>query len=449
MSQAARRRIEKLGAELTRDVRSAAMDGEQLVVVKAPPGSGKTHLLLETVTYCFKRGMRVAVGTQTNAQADDICKRLAEDHPTVKAVRFAANGLRETHLGKTIQWITDKNDLPPKRCIVVGTTAKWGLIKLPREDAFHLMVVDESWQMSWADFMLCSQVSDRFILIGDPGQIPPVVPVDVRRWETSPRAPHQAAPDLIMADTHLAPPERSLPACRRLPADSVDLIRPFYDFDFDSWALPSDRAVMPGKRNGGPAPMDAAVDLLATASMSAISLPTPEFGPPLERDDRVASTAAEVAARLIERNTKVVTDDDGKARALKPSDIGITATHRVMNAAIEASLATGLHGHVRVDTPERWQGLQCAVMIAVHPLSGVLSPSAFDLETGRLCVMASRHRAGLIVVTRDHITQTLETHIPSAEQAVGRPDVTGRGHQQNLAFWAQLEASGCVARVAL
>ena len=58
---------------------------------------------------------------------------------------------------------------------------------------------------------------------------------------------------------------------------------------------------------------------------------------------------------------------------------------------------------VSVDTPERWQGLECKVMVMVHPLSGVVRPSAFDLETGRLCVMASRHKAGLLVVTRDHL----------------------------------------------
>jgi len=42
-------------------------------------------------------------------------------------------------------------------------------------------------------------------------------------------------------------------------------------------------------------------------------------------------------------------------------------------------------------------------MVAVHPLSGVTDPTAFDLSTGRLCVMTSRHRVGLFLVTRDHV----------------------------------------------
>jgi hypothetical protein len=118
-----------------------------------------------------------------------------------------------------------------------------------------------------------------------------------------------------------------------------------------------------------------------------------------------------------------------------------------MNGAIERALPDGLRGAVRVDTPERWQGLERKVMVAVHPLSSVIHPSAFDLETGRLCVMASRHRSGLIVVTRDHIPLTLETHIPAAEQAVGRPDVTGRGHQQHLGFWEQLHRDKRIVRI--
>ena len=86
-------------------------------------------------------------------------------------------------------------------------------------------------------------------------------------------------------------------------------------------------------------------------------------------------------------------------------------------------------------------------MIVVHPLSGVVAPSAFDLETGRLCVMISRHRSALIVVSRDHIQTTLESHIPMADQPVERPDVTGRGHQANLAFWERISSDDRVVRV--
>jgi hypothetical protein len=99
---------------------------------------------------------------------------------------------------------------------------------------------------------------------------------------------------------------------------------------------------------------------------------------------------------------------------------------------------------VRVDTPERWQGLERKVMIAVHPLSGVTDPTSFELETGRLCVMASRHQCGLMVVTRDHIPDTLRQHIVSAEQPVGRTDGAGLGHHRHTEFWSRLAERDCV-----
>ena len=153
-------------------------------------------------------------------------------------------------------------------------------------------------------------------------------------------------------------------------------------------------------------------------------------------------------ARLIERKARVRILDDVCERPVSPFDIGITATHRVMNELIAQRLRRSQQlQHIRVDTPERWQGLQRLVTIAVHPLSGMLRPSSFDLETGRLCVMASRHRAGLVVVGRDHIGETLDHLIVGADQPLGRPDVAGRGHHQHLRFWKSLEARKRIVHV--
>jgi len=419
--------------------------GEQLAIVKAPPGSGKTYLLLKGVEHALSLKMRVAIGTQTNSQADDICRRLAEEYPEIVAYRFAAGARVARDFGPSIRWIANKKDLPVAPCVVIATVAKWSLTEF--QDHFDILFVDEAWQMAWADFMLCGQVSPSFVLIGDPGQIPPVVPIAVQRWETSPRAPHQPAPQLILDDTAISRRSLELPACRRLPYDSVDLVRPFYDFPFGAWALPSERYVnVTSPRNGGHA-ADGALDLLSSGSTAVLVAPTPGEGPPLELDEEIAILAAETAMRLVDRGAAAAFDESGEEIPLGPLDIGIAATHRVMNTAIYQSLPRSLHGIVMVDTPERWQGLERKVMIVVHPLSGVVAPSAFDLETGRLCVMTSRHRAGLIVVSRDHVRNTLETHIPSAEQAVGRPDVTGRGHKANLDFWESMESASRVVSV--
>ncbi len=61
--------------------------------------------------------------------------------------------------------------------------------------------------------------------------------------------------------------------------------------------------------------------------------------------------------------------------------------------------------------------------------------------------MASRHRSGLVLISRDHVRASLESYIPAAEQAVGRPDVVGRGHEANWSFWDRLESSDRMVRL--
>lgn len=408
-------------------------DGGRLAVIKAPPGSGKTHLLITVLVRLVAAGMRVAVAAQTNAQADDICRRIVGRDPSVAVCRFASSSHRPASgVPGNVLWVTRRSDLPHGVGITVSTSAKWALTDV--DVPFDLLAVDEAWQMAWADLMQCAVVSERFMLIGDPGQIPPVVTVDVRRWETSPRAPHESAPEVVLRDADLRTEAfiGSLPACRRLPHEAVDFVRPFYDFEFAAYVPPGQRGLEVS--SGGLA-------VLAQGLPVAVTCPTPDKGPPMEVDPEIAELAARIVGELLSDGTALRMG--GARRELEPADIGLTSSHRVMNTAMNHALAGRFTG-VRVDTPERWQGLERPVMIAVHPLSGANEPSAFDLETGRLCVMASRHQCGLIVLARDHVGETLANIVPSAEQAPGKPDIVGRGHDAHVRFWRQLETADLV-----
>ena len=414
-------------AQLREDLLDYLVAGGKLAVIKAPPGSGKTYTLVEVLSSLAREGSRIALGCQTNSQADDICNRLVKK--LVTTVRFSSGTYRPPEdLDPGVLVIREKKQLPDGPAIIVGTVAKWALTDVA--SPFDLFAVDEAWQMSWADLMQCAPLSERFFLIGDPGQIPPIVTVDVRRWETSPRAPHLAAPTVVVDEPALAGIRflGELPACRRLPHEAVDFIKPFYDFDFAAYVDPGTRGVdLPGGHR---------FTQLGDGRPMAVTLPTPPNGPPMEVDHDLALAAAAIVKSLFGAGA-TVRAGDGSARPLTPADIGVSSTHRVMNAALASALAPWSPG-LRVDTPERWQGLERPLMIAIHPLSGVTDPSAFDLETGRLCVMASRQQAGLIILARDHIGETLANYVPSAEQAPGRPDVVGRGHDAHLRFWNAL-----------
>lgn len=89
-------------------------------------------------------------------------------------------------------------------------------------------------------------------------------------------------------------------------------------------------------------------------------------------------------------------------------------------------------------------GLGRKVIIVVHPLSGLDRSSSFDLQPGRLCVIASGHQAGLVLVGRDHLPETVCDYLPVDDHAVGPPDVNGLGHTRNLKFWDTLQRSSKV-----
>ena len=264
-----------------------------------------------------------------------------------------------------------------------------------------------------------------------------MVPIDASRWETGKVRPHQAAPEVLVRERPPALNTLSLPVSTRLTPDTVELLRPFYDFPFEAWSPPGSRRLEWAPRRDA---LDEALGLLGSGAVASLELPTPADGPPAQDDPELADALAEAARRLLEEGARVQTEDG--ARALTAEDVGIVATHRVLVARIEQALGDL---PVRVDTPERWQGLERPVILAAHPLSGAVRPSSFDLDTGRLCVMASRHQVALLWVGRDHVLETLRGYVPVAEQAPSAPDRVGRGHRRHLELWEALEADGrCV-----
>src|SRR5687767_11815037 len=80
------------------------------------------------------------------------------------------------------------------------------------------------------------------------------VAVNASRWVTAQIPPHLPAPEIVCANDEiipgLKPIELQLPASRRLPADTVEILQSFYDFGFLAWANPGDRAVLSSRRNG-------------------------------------------------------------------------------------------------------------------------------------------------------------------------------------------------------
>src|SRR4051812_46600667 len=111
---------------LRRRLLTAVAQREPLIVVKAPPGSGKSYLVREVAAFLRDRRARVAIAAQTNSQTNDLVAKLATEFPQFDVVRFQGSGTDPVDLGPNVRWVRSKDQLPQGPCIVVGTTAKWG-----------------------------------------------------------------------------------------------------------------------------------------------------------------------------------------------------------------------------------------------------------------------------------------------------------------------------------
>lgn len=432
----------ELRRRVTQSLLQAIDQGQGLVLVKAPPGSGKTYITLRGMALARHRGLRVAVAAQTNNQADDIVRRFAARFPMIPITRFAAADHEPPEdLPGSVRWLSEARSLPVGADIVVATSAKWAVSR--DIETCDWLFIDEAWQLSWAEFMLLGEVAARFVLVGDPGQIEPTVRIDVSRWQTSHRKPHDPAPRVLLNDSELPKTVLELPVSTRLPADTVELVRPFYDFDFQAWSQPGERQLL---LSPAPAdPINQVWDSLGTGSVILAKAPTPE-SVLSDGDLSLAQAAATLLRRLLSRYPRVRMD--GLVSELKPSDVGVVATHRVMVTQVNDALGD-LAGVVRCDTVERWQGLERKIMIALHPLSSQPHPTVFDLNAGRLNVLLSRHQVGLVLLSRDHVGETLAGFAPVADQAVGAVDESGRGHSRHWGLWRQLEDAGRVLEIEL
>jgi hypothetical protein len=443
---------------------------EHTHIIRAAPGSGKSRALLRIAKRFLDEGMLVAIATQTNNQALDLCAKWQKEFPqqATSLVRFASTLIEKPKKAK-YGWVTDSNLLPETASLVVSTAAKWGQsFRVNNERNFFVVLVDEAYQMPWSTFLQVSNLAPRFALIGDAGQIPPVVPVDARRWETSPVPPHWSSPETF-AVRGSSPKVSfdSLDVVWRLPFESIEYIKGFYDdrgIAVREQARPRERELTFTPASGSD-PHTAGIHKAKFGLPVVFEIDNDENGPPLDRDLGIASEIREFILTLFRGNPtcKYLELAGGEwvpqEKDLELADIAICSTKRATNALIEKEVSKALlqlkaegnrvgyeKGGIKVDTPERLQGLERRVFIAVHPLTNVTHPSEFDLETGRLCVMASRHQNALFIFSRSHVRPMLDTANIVSGHAPSRRDLTGHGvrnHKQFLDDLAAHQNCGC------
>ncbi|MFI1095209.1 AAA family ATPase [Streptomyces sp. NPDC020917] len=386
------------------------------VVVDSPPGAGKSTLVVRAARELAAAGESLMIVAQTNAQVDDLADRLATADPALPIGRLhGADSPPDPVLDRHAEVAKSSSVAELRdRAVVLATAAKWAYVK--DVEPWRHAIVDEAYQMRSDALLQVAGLFERALFVGDPGQLDPFSVVGAEQWAGLSYDPSASAVVTLLAHNPGLPQHR-LPVSWRLPASAAPLVsRAFYPYTpFRSGTGPGERRLAFGVAGDGGGP-DRVLDEALESGWGLLELParhTPRTDPEAVR------AVAVVVRRLLDRGGLTYAGADAEPAPLTADRIAVGTAHRDQAAAVRAALAglgvaAGTAGGVAVDTANRLQGREFDVTVVLHPLSGRPDATAFHLETGRLCVLASRHRHACIVVCRAGVADLLDEH-PSSE----------------------------------
>ncbi|WP_431911582.1 AAA family ATPase [Micromonospora carbonacea] len=397
---------ERVVTAVLADLRSGDHRG---VVVDSPPGAGKSTLVVRAAVELAAAGEPLIIVAQTNEQVDDLIDRLARKAPGLRIGRLSATEYKPTDRVKdhpTVKVAAKVADLGGP-AVVIGTAAKWAMVT---EGCWPWAIVDEAYQMRSDALLRVAGRFERALFVGDPGQLDPFSTVETVRWTGLTWDPMQSAVAVLLRHNPQLPVHR-LPVSWRLPVSAAPVVAAaFYPFTgFRAGTGRADRVLAFTDAGPGDA-VDAAVELAASTGWALYELPQ-RHAP--RTDSEAAAACAALALRVLARGAVAVSEHAPAGAPVTADRIAVGAAHRDQVAAIRAHLGEAGAG-VTVDTANRLQGREYDVTIVLHPLSGRRDATAFHLESGRLCVLTSRHRHACVVVARAGIAELLDAH-PSTE----------------------------------
>jgi hypothetical protein len=437
-----------------------------LVLVKSVAGGGKSTLLVEGARRgVADLGERVAVAANTDHQSFLLTRRLiVAGVPTVlfvtedKAVPGDVVGTptttlhvcrSEAELRALLNAATARvaANLPDVFAIVANT-AKWRSVPgaaAPYRPAMRpvapLLLIDECYQTHDEMAQQVMSVGERWVAVGDPGQIDPPTPADTSEWEHRPDGPHRPFPEAQIARTAPGSPGLvilELPYTRRNPADGLPFIQPFYEQPVRSLVPSGSRRLVLDSPGPTSLPIDTVIDAMAAGqSVTGAVLPPQATGG--QADAGLAQAIASLARRLLDRSAQVLVDPRAGFTKLRERDIMVIATHHDQIAQLAPLLPPG----VQLGTADSLQGEDAPVVLAWHPLSGVGEPDSFHCDAGRTCVMITRHTVACVIFMRRGIAEMLDDQQPSDLLVPSNPRTTVRRawHAQQQLL-AQMDAAG-------
>src|SRR5262249_19124754 len=243
---------------------------------------------------------RCIVATQTNEQAFDLARRLSRGFPSLPSYLYVRQRLpipNDLTAFPNLQIVTSEQAIPSGPCVVVGHAAQWSWMGAQAR-LFDSYVVNEASQPAVYRSQQSAGLARRIVLVGDPGQIAPLITCEIERWKSDPAGPQVACPQALLA-RYPSLRRMSLPVSSRLLPDTVRLVQPpFYPkLPFPALSAPRDRPLLADPVPS--TPLDIAIDRIRNgASIVQVELPPLIIG---EVDEDLAQTVVTLIQRLIQR----------------------------------------------------------------------------------------------------------------------------------------------------
>lgn len=358
----------------------AVWSGAPVTVVDSPPGAGKTHLAATVAAHLAQAGFTIRVATPTRAQASGFARRLsAQVNP--RRIEVAVKDLPLGSLPQGMvggRWAGGTAAAPKRPAVTICTVASAALSP-PQCD---VMIVDEAYQTTFADLVRAADGARQVLLVGDPGQIGPVVSVSTELWDRLPNPPHRRSPECF---SRLEGAQTlTIGESRRLGPVTVKTIAPLYDFEFGSSRPPCTASW------DDVTPL-AEIETLRTAPAAHADDPT------LLRAvaDRAAALIGIDLSRQVRAVGGGVTDTLWTA---EDTDVAVVVSRNSQVAVVRGLLHAAGADKVTVGTADKLQGGEWPLVVALDPAAGG-SEDDHAMSPGRLAVMASRHTHHLTWVT--------------------------------------------------
>jgi DNA replication ATP-dependent helicase Dna2 len=380
-----------------------AVNAEDFALVHGPPGTGKTYTIARTIRALVERGNRVLLSAFTNRAVDNALEALRDqgfentDERSSSSNRTTSeyivrvgteSGVREDIQDLRLEEAGDPGERAAElrdASVVAATTATCGS-RVMREQSFDMALVDEASQLTEPATLAAVNLADRFVLVGDHQQLPPVVRTDGEAPASENTSGEERSDDLRVNDLSTSLFERLIEnhpeagvmldrqyrMSQRIQAFSS---REFYDGELRpaSGEVAAQRlGDLPGATTDG-----LADDLHGNGGVSFVD-------PGGHTDGNTNPVEAERVAEVV---------SEFLAAGVEPAEIGVIAPFRAQVAEIGRRVAEG----VTVDTVDRFQGSSKEVIVVSFVATGDLESPIFE-DHRRVNVALTRAKKSLVLV---------------------------------------------------